>query len=143
MSARWLTVLLLLAAGCGSQLDPQAGTAESADAAVTSEVAQVTAPTPVTTEVAPSTVAAKVTASTTPGVIYKQVQLEASLPPLNGPATLWRVPALPPDPQRLARWARAFGFTDEVIEALDRFARQPPSAGPDTSPPAINSSIGS
>jgi hypothetical protein len=129
VSTRWLTVLVVLVvvvtAACGSVRDPLAGTA---DGAVTTEVAQVTAPTPATTDVAPSTATAQKTASTTTGPVYQQVQLEASLSPLDGPATLWRVRALPPDPERLARWSQVFGFTNEEIQAATgtRIARNTP-----------------
>jgi hypothetical protein len=69
-----------------------------------------------------------VTTSTTLDPISQQVQLEVSLPPLDGPATLWRLPELPPDPERLARWGRAFGFTDEEIGAAtdNRIIRNTP-----------------
>ena len=100
MSARWLGVMLLLAAGCGSAT--RAGTAESVNGGMT-------------TEVTASTQAAEVTVGTTPGAVYQQVQLEATLPSLDGPARLWRTPAISHDPTRLVRWARAFGFTDEEI----------------------------
>jgi hypothetical protein len=128
MSARWLTVLLVLTAACGAMPDPAAGTEQSAQGAVTTDLAQGTAPTAAATGVAPSTEAAQVTTSTTLDPISQQVQLEVSLPPLDGPATLWRMPALPPDPERLARWGRAFGFTDEEVGAAidDRIIRNTP-----------------
>ena len=109
MSAKLLAALLVLTAACGSVGDPQAGTAESSAGAVTTE-------------------AATVTTSTTLGSVSQQVQLEVPLPPLDGPATLWRVPAPPPDPERLTRWARAFGFTEDEIGAATgtRIARNTP-----------------
>ena len=75
MSAKWLAVLVMVAAACGSQGDLQAGIAEPTSGAAT-------------TDVPPSTEVLQVTDSTAPGTIYKQVQMEATLPPLDGRATL-------------------------------------------------------
>ncbi len=128
MSARWLTILLVLTAACGAVPDPAAGTAQPAGSAVTTEIAQSTAPTAATNGVAPSTEAVPVTTSTTLDPISQQVQLEVSLPPLDGPATLWRVPALQSDSELLARWGRAFGFTEDEVGAAtgNRIMRNTP-----------------
>jgi hypothetical protein len=104
MSAKWLPVLAIVVAGCGSQADLQTGTVESTNVGVTATMGA-------------STKTGQVTDGTTPGTVSKQVEMEATLPSLDGPATLWRSAALPEDPDRVARWARAFGFTDEEIGA--------------------------
>jgi hypothetical protein len=56
------------------------------------------------------------------------VRVEGTLPAFDEPATLWRAPAMPPDPGRLARWAPVFGFNDAEIGAAveSRIARDTP-----------------
>ncbi len=111
MRAMCLVVPLLVVTACGSER--QAGAGESSYGAATTNVAEVTAP---------------MSPSTTLGAVYQQVQVEVTLPVFDGESTLSRVPALPRDPGRLARWAHAFGFTDEEIGAAagDRIARNTP-----------------
>jgi len=107
MRARGWVVALLVATACGSERQP--GAVESSTGTTTTD-------------------AVRVSASTTLGPVVQQVQVEGTLPAVDGPAMLWRVPALSPDPGRLARWAQAFGFTEQEIGAATgtRIARDTP-----------------
>ena len=127
MRAKCLVVLLLLATACGSER--HAGAVESSSGAATSYVAQVTAP--MSTDgnvVASPSEAVPALSTTTLGPVYQQVRVEVTLPAFDRPATLWRAPALPPDPERLARWGHAFGFTQNETGAATgtRIARNTP-----------------
>ena len=118
---------LLFAAACGSANTP--GTVDNPSNPTTDE--NVIASTSMAAHVLSSTAAgssSSSTTSTTLGPVLQDVRVEATLPLFDEPATLWRVPAMPPDPSRLARWADLFGFTDDEIAAAGggRIARDSP-----------------
>lgn len=113
---RWLVVPAILATGCGSEL--QAGaTGGPSDGAATTTVAQLAVATSVSGNVASSSEVVPLPASTTLGPVIQQVRVEVQLPAFDGPATVWRVPPMLPDPARLAQWGIAFGFSQQEIDA--------------------------
>jgi hypothetical protein len=126
---------LLFATGCGS--GSASGTVESSSPATD---VMVIASTSTTAHVPPSTDAGSSSSSTTLGPVLLDVRVEGTLPAFDEPATLWRVPAMPHDPGRVARWAPLFGFTDAEIGAAvgTRIARDTP----DGQVLAISESVG-
>ena len=67
-------------------------------------------------------------ATTSTGPILKTVEVQNQLAELDGPARLWRMRPMSADPDRIARWGRAFGFTDDEIRAAagEQIARHTP-----------------
>lgn len=131
MRTKWLVVPLMVMAACGSEgqsgdQEPTSGT--TTDVAIVAPVSTTDA-VPLPTDTVPRTTGAILSvSSTTLGPVTQEVSVEGPLPEFDGPATLWRIPAMPPDPERLSRWALVFGFTeDEIATATEgRIARDAP-----------------